>query len=33
MAKELHKEILELKNDVVSMGHLSLEMLENSMKA
>ena len=33
MAKELHKEILELKNDVVSMGRLSLEMLENSMKA
>jgi phosphate transport system protein len=33
MAKELHKEILELKNDVVSMGSLCLEMLEKSMIA
>jgi phosphate transport system protein len=33
MAKELHKEILELKNEVLSMGHFSLKMLENSMKA
>ena len=33
MAKELHKEILELKENVVSMGELSMEMLEKSMKA
>jgi phosphate transport system protein len=33
MAKELHKEILELKNQVLGMGHFSLEMLENSMRA
>jgi phosphate transport system protein len=33
MAKELHKEILDLKNDVIAMATLSLEMLENSMKA
>ncbi|MFX1479278.1 MAG: phosphate signaling complex protein PhoU [Promethearchaeota archaeon] len=33
MAKELHKEILELKKEVINMGRLSLEMLGNSMKA
>jgi phosphate transport system protein len=33
MAKELHKEIFELKQRVVEMGQLSLEMLDNSMKA
>jgi len=33
MAKELHKEILELKENVVRMGHLSLDMLDKSMKA
>lgn len=33
MAKELHKEILELKENVVKMGHLSLDMLDKSMKA
>ena len=33
MAKELHKEILELKGSVVSMGQLSLEMLDKAMKA
>jgi phosphate transport system protein len=33
MAKELHKEILELKGNVVSMGQLSLEMLDKAMKA
>jgi phosphate transport system protein len=33
MAKELHKEILELKENVVKMGYLSLDMLDKSMKA
>ncbi|MFX1488657.1 MAG: phosphate signaling complex protein PhoU [Promethearchaeota archaeon] len=33
MAKELHKGILELNNEVVNMARLSLEMLGNSMKA
>jgi phosphate transport system protein len=33
MAKELHKEIYELKGRVVSMGQLSMEMLDSAMKA
>ena len=33
MAKELHKEIYDLKGRVISMGQLSLEMLDKAMLA
>jgi phosphate transport system protein len=33
MAKELHKEIFELKNEVLAMANLALGMLDDSMKA
>lgn len=33
MAKVFHKELVELKNEVVKMGNLALKMLDDSMKA
>lgn len=33
MAKELHREIFELKKEILDMGNLALGMLDDSMKA
>lgn len=33
MAKIFHKELVELKNEVVKMGNLALKMLDDSMRA
>jgi len=33
MAKVFHKELVELKNEVVKMGNLALKMLDDSMRA
>ncbi|MFW9989067.1 MAG: phosphate uptake regulator PhoU [Candidatus Odinarchaeota archaeon] len=33
MAKELHREIFELEKEVLEMGNLALEILDDSMKA
>ena len=33
MAKMFHKELVELKNEVVKMGNLALKMLDDSMSA
>jgi len=33
MAKEFHKELVELKSEVVKMGNLALKMLNDSMRA